>query len=115
MKYLVYLLLFLIISLKSSSQELTLKDCKLTFDDRPFSDSSTIIISQEDLLKLTRLRTSFSWAKIKSYTAYPTGCWGLSGTKGVSCNLDTICSDLKWVFERMPSKGIIEFDPIVTN
>lgn len=114
MKYLVNLLLFLIIALKSTSQELSIKDCKLTFDNRP-ANSTLIIITKEELLKVKRLRTNYSWAKIESYIAFPSGCFGGFESKGIQCNSDTISSDLKSIFELMPKNGIIEFDVIVKN
>ncbi len=114
MRYLFYLSLFLIVSLKSLSQELVLKDRKLTFDNRPVGDSNTITITKEELLKIKELRTNYSWAKIESFTVFA-GTLGSHCTSLVNCGSDTVCSDLKILFKSSSKNDFFCFDPIVTN
>ncbi|UAY51877.1 hypothetical protein [Ferruginibacter albus] len=61
----ILLVLFLLATISSYSQTLTSKDFKLCLDNSYCSDS-IIRLSKEQLLKVEKVTTNFSWATIRS-------------------------------------------------
>lgn len=114
MKYCI-VIFTLLICCKSFSQGLTAKDFKLFVDDfMPPHPDSALVLTTQQLQKIKKLRTNFSWATIKSFKVYFSSCTAFC-TSWCSCDGDVICAELMKYFERAGNGTVIFIEPYVNN
>jgi hypothetical protein len=105
----------ILISLKSFSQGYTKEHFFLSVDDYVINDTiHTLVLTKDQVLKLKKVHTNFSWAHVKSFTVYFSSL-NSSDALPTICNGDVICEEMKKLYKYVGENSVLTFVAKVEN